>query len=101
VKSLSINDIDMLKKIGTNAHFPLDGSYELTADLDGRSFTKPIKVFEGDLNGMNHTISNMTCSLIKYLNAGRVRNLIIRSIHNFHRAESEHSYQSFLACQYH
>jgi hypothetical protein len=42
-----INNITMLEQIGVENDFPSNGSYELTADLDGSSFAKTISMFSG------------------------------------------------------
>ena len=66
---ISIASVDDLKKIGADSSFPLDGTYILTNDIDGKqpdgtsAILAPIgsvdAPFTGTLDGGNHKISNI------------------------------------------
>jgi len=69
---ITINTFDDLRKIGTDAGYPLNGSYELSADIDASSSRSqafaPIgsadgTPFSGTFDGKGHTISGLYINL--------------------------------------
>ena len=58
--SKQINNAEDLGKIGRHPDYPLDGTYQQTADIDVNKDHKPIGTFTGKYDGECHTISGLS-----------------------------------------
>ncbi|MBO9497322.1 hypothetical protein J7438_25025, partial [Thalassotalea sp. G20_0] len=67
-KPIKINDAETLGKIGKDPDYPLDGTYQQTADIVVTKDHKPIGgAFTGEYYGQCHTISGLSDCLVDTL----------------------------------
>ncbi len=83
---ISIKSAEELKKIGTDASYPMSGDYKLTADIDlsgsdweplgghlgnkGTCNPQEANVFSGTFDGQGHVVSGLTVNLNDSINQG-------------------------------
>ncbi|WBA86329.1 hypothetical protein [Endozoicomonas sp. GU-1] len=82
---IKINDTETLSKIGRHPDYPLDGTYQQTADIvvtkDYQSIGNATHPFTGEYDGQRRTISGLSDCLVDTLKQGNISRLGFTDTH--------------------
>uniref|UniRef100_UPI003BB71FB1 hypothetical protein n=1 Tax=Endozoicomonas sp. ALE010 TaxID=3403081 RepID=UPI003BB71FB1 len=82
---IKINDTETLGKIGRHPDYPLDGTYQQTADIvvtkDYQSIGNATHPFTGEYDGQRRTISGLSDCLVDTLKQGNISRLGFTDTH--------------------
>ncbi|WP_422445826.1 hypothetical protein [Endozoicomonas sp. ALB091] len=82
---IKINDTETLGKIGRHPDYPLDGTYQQTADIvvtkDYQSIGNDTHPFTGEYDGQRRTISGLSDCLVDTLKQGNISRLGFTDTH--------------------